>query len=177
MLGIFEATGADAGAAVALRVEIVTTPPSGIASRALMARLTVTCSICWMSERIQILCTGCKVYPHVRSQKRGQPGKRRLQRDVQVHRLDIENLLTAEGEQLAGDGCCLCYRSLDLVEIDARECVGRKRTVQEFSRTGKHHQHIVEIVRDTTRFHRRVAWPPRKASRLVSTPSEFRRNA
>ena len=132
-----------------LAVSIVSRPPAGIASRALTARFTRTCS------------TDAGSTLHAIDIRRERGDQRDVFADqaaqqlldlpherVEIDDLRLQHLPAAEGEQLAGERRGALARRLNLLEVRAqpialRDLVEHQRAVAEDGG-----QQIVEIVRD-----------------------------
>ncbi len=70
---------------------------------------------------------------------------------MQVHGLRVEDLLAAEGQKLAGDGGGSMGGALKLFEVGPAFGFGRQRALQQFGGTREHHQHVVEVVGNSSR--------------------------
>ena len=138
-----------ASAAATLAVRIVSLPPSGMASRALTARLTITCSNCEMSA-----FTGHRSRPCLTSSSTFSPISRRSRcrrsdsRSPRSSTCGRKRLPARERQQLPHQARGPVGVLLDLHDVLERR-IGRLVRVEQ--EVGRHHdggQHVVEVVRD-----------------------------
>ncbi len=134
---------------VMLEVRTVSLPPSGMASRALTARLTTTCSNWEMSTLTghrSRPCTGVELHllADQAAQQHGEIG----QRVTEIQHLRPQRLPARERQQLPHQARRAVGVLLDLHDVlEGR--IGRLVRVEQ--EVGRHHdggQHVVEVVRD-----------------------------
>ena len=104
--------------ATTFAVSIVTDPPPGIASRALTARLTITCSS-WVGSA-RIAAEARVEHRHELDVLADQPAQHRVHvgdDGVQVEHARLQHLPAAEREQLAGERCGARRGLLDLLGV------------------------------------------------------------
>ena len=132
-------------------VSIVSRPPCGIASRALTARLRITCSSCARSASTAGEA-GCEPHADV-DVVADEPAEHRLHPGddlVEVEHHRVQHLAAAEREQLPGQR----RRLLGRVRRSRSSCsrAGGRRPVEQDLRVARDHgQQVVEVVRDAAR--------------------------
>ena len=131
---------------------IASVPPSGIASRALTARLTSTCSSCARSAS-----TGSRPGPD-RDAQRDALAQRAVEQALEVaqqaadvEHLGLDHLAAAEHEQLARERRGAVGRAPDLLDVVADRVVGGQLARGEADAGEDHRQQVVEVVGDAAR--------------------------
>ena len=129
---------------------IVTRPPSGIASRALMTRFMTICSSCPGSastavpDRVQL-----ENQLDLLSEQRAEHGRQVLHDLAHVQDTWLHDLLVAEGQQLPCQGGGEGRGCLDLIDVLAQVgLVGPDLASREIAVAGDRLQDVVEVVRD-----------------------------
>ena len=103
---------------VTFRVERVSPPPAGMASRALTARFITTCSICTGSALMQSRPGSTRTVRRTFSSSSRRQHLAQVGQDhPEVEHLGGQDLLAAEGEELAGEAGRALGRLLDLADL------------------------------------------------------------
>ncbi len=124
-------------------------PPSGIASRALAARLSSTCSIWPRSATIHFGSgDGSTTRAMSDAQQAAEHRLHRADRFVEVEGGRQQHALAAEGEQLTGQPGGAAAGGEDLLEVLAHRAVGFEDRQHRLAQAVDDHQHVVEVVRD-----------------------------
>ncbi len=141
--------GCGTSAASTFAVRIVRVPPDGIASRALTARLVITCSS-WPGSASTRPSTGSSSSRSVDVLADDPPQHRaQLRHDrVEVHDPRLEHLLPAEGQELAGERRRAVRGAVDLQHVEPALVVVADRPQQQLGVPDDGREEVVEVVGD-----------------------------
>ena len=127
-------------------------PPCGIASRALTARFITTCSICPRSALTEIGPV-CSFITTVTSSRVSRSSIVCISATttIQIEQRRLDDLLPAEGEQLAGQPGRADAGRLDFRDVRPRRVVEVRIGENQFTEPEDQGQQIVEVVRHARR--------------------------
>ena len=127
-------------------------PPAGIASRALTARLTSTCSSCAGSMSTGTMSGPTEMRSAIRSLSVRSSSRSRSRTSAPGSTTcGVHDLAAAEHEQLAGERGGAVGGAADLLDVVAHRVVARQLALGEADAGEDHGQQVVEVVRDAAR--------------------------
>ena len=128
-------------------------PPAGIASRALTARLTRTCSSCATvgQHRHEVGADARSAARSARQRARSSSRSRSRDEDADVEDLGLDDLPPAEHQELARERGGPVGGAADLVDVVADVRVGASSRWANPTQVEDHGEQVVEVVRDAAR--------------------------
>ncbi len=123
-------------------------PPRGMASRALVARLTTTCSICpWSALTRHSSRSDVEADVDVVGHQLPEDRLQIAEHGVQIEDCRLDRLAAAEGEELAGDRAGAIDCLLHVGEVGLAGRVLRQIRAEQLGIAADDHQDVVEVVR------------------------------